>query len=134
MQKVFLDGELVDQEKLDPAKTIYVGAYRPPFDPVFNGLPVCPVCGGYSGSGGASPAQQKEHWDAGHFDVPHYKTIPKSEKCKFQAFATAWGEDQDETPVFSNLDELRKWCLTHPAKFNDPGLEGSPAWDQIRVV
>lgn len=64
---------------------IFIGSFRPIFVPELIGIPVCPICGNYAGSSGAQAQVQKEHYDAGHFDIPHYRTITEktetNQKC-----------------------------------------------------
>lgn len=68
--RVLLDGKLVDDTIIDPAKHLFLGTFRYPTPPGAY-APICCRCGYMLGTVDAV----FEHWSVGHFDLAQYATI-----------------------------------------------------------
>jgi len=78
--KVILNGEYVDPDRIDPHKHKFIGTFRPPRPPEPESLNTSEcICGellwkytdGYGN-------RIWEHYRCGHFDLPQYATIKES--------------------------------------------------------
>ena len=72
---VYLDGKLVEESVIDPAKHKFAGAFRPPALSEYQGKGyiACPC-----GSMLQTFQQSSAHWQQGCFDVPQYFTYTSS--------------------------------------------------------
>lgn len=69
---VYLGGRLVGADTIDPDQHTFIGAFRPPFPPRYDGAEfiLCP-CGRML----ETVEVAHQHWREGHFDVPQYRMI-----------------------------------------------------------
>jgi hypothetical protein len=73
-----LDGEFVEDDKIDPKKHIYIGSFRKPWHKFIGditshgafGVLMCPC-----GQGLQTIEGTHSHWMQGHFDMSVYQTI-----------------------------------------------------------
>jgi hypothetical protein len=64
-----LDGKVVPDEEIDPAKHEFLGMFRYPLPPDPNGFNLLCPCGETLKFLG----EERTHWYLGHFDVPSYR-------------------------------------------------------------
>ncbi len=65
----YLDGHIVEDSVIDPAKHRYIGMFRRPYD-CPNAYVAC-TCGAIL----QTMEITREHWQAGHWDQPQYETM-----------------------------------------------------------
>jgi hypothetical protein len=63
-----LDGKIVPDEDIDPAKHDFLGMFRYPYPPDPGGYDLLCPCGAILKYVG----EKTEHWRRGHFDIPLY--------------------------------------------------------------
>ena len=70
---VYLNGEMVEEETINPSKHKFIGMFRNPQTPISNGMWDVYIC----------PCRQHlwtveecfQHWQSGHMDIPQYINI-----------------------------------------------------------
>lgn len=97
-----LDGEFIDDKKIDPAKHRFIGTFREPFS-AFEGMVDVFHC--RCGENLFNQQAILEHWQRGHMDAPQYVTIgnlnesnfQQRHKCKGGIFYEHFGKEIDGT-------------------------------------
>lgn len=81
MSLVYLDGQQVSHDVIDPAKHRFIGTFRPPQCPDARytkedgTVAYADVIGCRCGQDLWSVEQTQDHWRQGHFDIPQYVTM-----------------------------------------------------------
>jgi len=70
MRKIFIDGKLVPESEIDPAKHTYIGQFRPPYKFAGGGYVLCD-CGRTL----QTVDEVFHHYQSGHWDTAQYQTI-----------------------------------------------------------
>lgn len=121
---IYIDGKLVDSQKLDPYKHKFVGMFRIPNPPYkYKGEPC--LCGKYL----YALTDVLRHWELGHFDTCQYVTMPdynqdnlhNMEQAAIKIYWTYDGGDKNYNPcprkptVFRRGMNRMPFCLTSQA-------------------